>query len=399
MRLEVPPSFLPDARHFLFLIENHDEKIRGIYIGALDGMEPRRLLDAEAAALHPPSGQLLFIRQGTLFAQRLDSTGWQMVGSPYPIAEHVIRAGNGLSVSADGTIAYRVGTASGTPMRQFAWFNRLGRKLADVGEPIDGAGSPALSPDGHHVALYRRIPNWSVWLLDLERGAVSRFTIGAGDQVNPVWSPDGRRIVYLWRGTGASDLYEKSMDGSGDEKPLLVTDQDKTPSDWSPDSKFVLYRNTDPKTGSDLWALPLEVGRKPFPVVQTEFEEQDGQFSPPDGRWLAYESNKSGRVEIYVQPFLGPGSSTKVSLEGGSQIRWRKDGRELFYVAPDHRLMAVAVSSSGDGALKLGRPVALFSLGRDVNYMVAADGQRLLLNSPKGGESTAAVILNWKARQ
>jgi serine/threonine protein kinase len=392
------PRFLPDERHFLFLIANSDPETRGIYVGSLDGMEPRRLLDAQTAVFHRPSGQLLFVKQGTLFAQSLDRTAWKMTGNPYAIAERVAGLSAGLSVSVDGTISYRVGLPSGTPTRQFAWFDRAGNKVSDVGAPIDGAGSPSMSHDGRYVALYRHIGKWAVWLMDLERGVVTRLTLGAGDQVNPVWSPDGRRIVYLWRGKGASDLYQKSMDGSGTEEPLLVSDEDKSPTDWSADGRYVLYQNTGRNTGNDLWALPMQGDRKPFPVVQTTFEERDGQFSP-DGRWVAYESNRSGRVEVYIQPFPGPGPSTPVSSSGGSQVRWRRDGGEIFYIAPDHRLMAVSVSHSPkEGPITLGKPAALFSIGAD-NYMVSADGQKFLLNAHLSEPpAPIGVILNWKAK-
>src|SRR5262249_27963343 len=160
--------------------------------------------------------------------------------------------------------------------------------------------------------------------------------------------------VYLWRSAGASQLYQKSTEDVGKEEPLLVTEQDKSPSDWSPDGRYLLFQNTDPKTGEDLWALPLQGDRKPFPVVQTNFNEQDGQFSP-DGKWLAYQSKQSGRVEIYVQHFPGPGASTQVSTSGGSQVRWRRDGQELFYVTPDSRLMAVPVQiATKDGKIEFG---------------------------------------------
>jgi serine/threonine protein kinase/Tol biopolymer transport system component len=390
------PSFLPDGRRFLFEVKNNDPNSRGIYIGSLDGSEPRRLLDAENFAYHPPSGQLLFVRRGILFAQPLDADRLQPVGTPYQVAD---RVGGRVSISDDGSIAYRVGRGFGT--RQFAWFDRSGRRLANVGEPFDGGFSPSMSPDGRRVAMYRRIEgDWDIWLLSVERGVVSRFTLDAGDQVNPIWSPDGRRIVYLWRSTGASQLYQKPADAAGNEEPLLVTDQDKSPSDWSPDGRFVLYQNTDPKTGEDLWALPLEGDRKPFPVVQTTFQEQDGQFSP-DGRWLAYQSNQSGRVEIYVQRFPEPDAPTQVSLSGGSQVRWRRDGRELFYVAPDNKLMAVPVRASREGQIDFGTPVALFSTGSGTTYIVSPDGQRILLNVVQAGETpvSIAIILNWKPKQ
>jgi Tol biopolymer transport system component len=187
--------------------------------------------------------------------------------------------------------------------------------------------------------------------------------------------------------------------GAGDEEPLLVTDQEKSPSDWSLDGRYVLYQNTDSKTGEDLWALPMEGERKPFSVVQTNFNEQDGQFSP-DGRWVAYQSNQSGRVEIYVQPFPGPGAPIQLSASGGSQVRWRRDGRELFYAAPDNRLMAVPNrGGSKEGPIDFGTPVALFPLGLGAtNYIVSPDGRRFLLNQVGETPAAVAIILNWKAK-
>jgi Tol biopolymer transport system component len=392
------PTFLPDGRRFLFHVRNNDSNSRGIYLGSLDGAPPQRLLDAEYFAYHAPSGHLLFVRRGILFAQRLDLKQAQVTGSPYQVAD---RVGGRVSVSDDGSIAFRVGVPNAPSTRQFAWFDRTGRKIANVGEPFDGGRSPNMSPDGRRVAMYRRVEgDFDIWLLDVNRGVVTRFTLDAGDQVNPIWSPDGRRIVYLWRGAGASQLYQKRTDAAGKEEPLLVTAQDKSPSDWSPDGRYVLYRNTDPKTGEDLWALPLDGDHKPFPVVLTDFNEQDGQFSP-DGRWVAYQSDRSGRVEIYIQPFPGPGAPTQVSGSGGSQVRWGPDGQELFYVAPDNRLMAVPFqTSSKDGHIDFGTPAALFSMGgADVEYIVSRDGQRFLLNPVQPEASVpVAVILNWKPR-
>jgi Tol biopolymer transport system component len=393
------PSFLPDGRRFLFHVTNNDSNSRGIYLGSLDGSPPQRLLDAEYFAYHAPSGHLLFVRRGILFAQRLDLKQAKVTGTPYQVAD---RAGGRVSVSDDGSIAFRVGVPNALAARQFAWFDRTGRKIANVGEPFDGGRSPNMSPDGRRVAMYRRVEgDFDIWLLDVDRGIVARFTLDTGDQVNPIWSPDGRRIVYLWRGAGASQLYQKRTDAAGKEEPLLVTAQDKSPSDWSPDGRYVLYRNTDPKTGEDLWALPLDGDHKPFPVVRTDFNEQDGQFSP-DGRWLAYQSNQSGgRVEIYVQPFPGPGAPIQVSSSGGSQVRWRSDGQELFYAAPDNRLMAVPVHiGSKDGHIDFGTPAALFSMGEaDVDYIVSGKGQRFLLNPVQPAANVpVAVILNWKPR-
>ena len=229
--------------------------------------------------------------------------------------------------------------------------------------------------------------NTDIWLLETRRGVFSRFTSDVADDVSPVWSPDGDRIVFSSNRKGVHDLYQKSATAGGSEELLLSTAQTKIATDWSPDGRFVLFNSQDPKRGSDIWALPLDGSGKPFPVVQTNFDEQDAQFSP-DGKWIAYQSDESGRVEIYVQPFPGPGNKWPISTNGGSQVRWRRDGKELFYVALDGRLMAVPSESRRTPDPEVGTPVTLFTprLGGAVQqgdyrhqYMVSSDGQRFLV--------------------
>ena len=362
------PQFLADGRHFLYYVSGSPET-RGVYVGSLDGRETRRVLDADAAAAVASSGQVLFVRQGTLFAQAFDPVRLDLTGSPSPVAERVavdVRTSQAsLSASASGPIAYRDRSASGAD-RQFAWFDRSGKELGKAGDP-DNAGpqGPSISPDGRRVALERAANgNRDVWLLDLVRGVLSRFTFDVANDAYPVWSPDGTRIAFTSSRKGPYDLYQKPTAGAGTEELLLATAQGKQPVDWSPDGRFLLYRSRslNPKLDFDfdLWALPLDGDRKPFPVVQTNFEERDGQFSP-DGKWIAYQSNESGSVEIYVAPFPGPGGKTIVSTGGGAQVRWRRDGRELFYIAPDGRLMAVPIGLASNGqALEAGVPVPLF---------------------------------------
>jgi Tol biopolymer transport system component len=213
------------------------------------------------------------------------------------------------------------------------------------------------------------------------------------------------------RKSGASDLYQKSATGAGSEDLLLTTAQRKTPADWSPDGRFLLYRSLDPKTSLDLWVLPLEGDRKPFPLVQTNFDEPTGQFSP-DGNWIAYESNESERYEVYVRPFSGREDKVsgkwRISANGGAQVRWNRNGKELFYIALDERLMAVPIQFGSNGqAVEPGTPVALFTrrVGGAVQdayrpeYMVSRDGQRFLMNTiTEEATSPITVILNWKAR-
>jgi Tol biopolymer transport system component len=251
--------------------------------------------------------------------------------------------------------------------------------------------------------------NVDIWLLEPGRGLLNRFTTDPTVEAFPIWSPDGRVIVFNSIRAGGNDLYQRPLDGSAPETLLLANSEVKQPSDWSPDGRFVLYRSRDrlgPATG--LWALPLAPGSKPFPVVKTTFNNTDGQFSP-DGQWIAYQSDESGRVEIYVQPFPGPGGRERISTNGGAQVRWRHDGKELFYVGLDGRLMAVPVRLMSERRqVEVGTPVPLFAtrIGGAVQangvlrqqYMVSADGQRFLMSTvPETTSNTPiTVIVNWK---
>ena len=187
--------------------------------------------------------------------------------------------------------------------------------------------------------------NADVWLMETRRGVLSRFTTHPAEDVFPVWSHDGSRIAFASNRSGEVGLYQKAATGIGDEEVLLPPGPVAVlAADWSPDGKFLLYDRLGPETGVDLWVVPLR-GGKPFPAIQTESDERDGQFSP-DGKWIAYQSNRSGRFEVYLQPFPGPGAPVQVSKNGGAQVRWRQDGRELFYIGLDGRLMAVPIQLS-----------------------------------------------------
>ena len=345
-----------------------------------------------------------------LSARPFDPVHLAITGEPIPIAPAVAAPGVGqpsFSISDAGVLAYRGG---GAGRRQLVWVDRSGKRL-DVLAPPDDAGlsGPELVRDGSRVAVTRFVQgNVDAWLLDVTRAATTRLTSDASADGNPVWSPDGTQIVFYSSRNGNFDLFTKPADGSAEERPLLVTPQGKAPQDWSSDGRFLLYAAQDPKTASDLWALPLSGDRKPFPVVQTPFDEVQGQFSP-DARWVAYASNETGRYEVYVRPFPGPGGKWQVSTDGGIYPRWRHDGKELFYIAPDNRMMAVPIQVQG--TLSMGTAAALFttelatggSLGiggfqSKPEYAVAADG-RFLLNVTVGdpAASPITVVLNWTA--
>ena len=399
------PQFLPDGRHFIY----SDTALRSVYVGSLDGSLSKRLLDADSAAVVSPAGFLLFGRQTTLFAQAFDFRTLELTGNPVPVAEPLAIEPavfvSGLSVTSD-IVAYR--TRAPGAARQLTWLDRSGKALATVGD-LDPAGlsDPDLSPDGKRIAVTRTVNSNDVWLIDAIRGVPTRFTFDAAFEARPIWSPDGLRVAFQSNRSGVYDLYSKAASGAGADELLLESDRNKAPMDFSFDGRMLLYRSTDPKTGWDLWALPMSGDRKPFPFLKTSFEEYEGQFSP-DAKWVAYQSNESGRFEIYVQPFPGPGGKFQISANGGAQPRWNRSGNEIFYVSLDAKMMATPVTLSPNGqSLETGTPAALFPVhiaggplpgSNKQQYAVSADGQRFLVNLEVGEQtaSSVTIIFNWR---
>ncbi|MEO7270821.1 MAG: hypothetical protein ABIX28_25740, partial [Vicinamibacterales bacterium] len=402
------PRFLPDGRRFLYFVQGSAE-VRGVYVGQLNGGATRKLFDADSAAVYA-SGHLLFVRGATLYAQLFDLTKGDVTGSPLSVANDVMgsmlaNARAGLSAGG-GSVAFRVGSAHAE--RQFTWIDRSGHEVRKVGAPDSGdALSPSISPDGKSVAFLRRVDgNTGVWLLETRRGLLSRFTDHAAENIFPAWSPDGTRIAFTSTRDGRFDLYQRGTTGVGVDELLLPSAEETFACDWSPDGRLLLYQRRSVETGFDLWALPLGGTAKPFPVSQTPFEEKDGQFSP-DGKRIAFQSNRSGRFELYVQSFPGPGTPLRVSTNGGAQVRWRPDGHELFYIALDGRLMAAPLQTRADGELDVNIPVPLFAthIGRVITavgaqYVVSRDGQRFLMNTvvEDTHQTPIRVIVNWRPR-
>jgi Tol biopolymer transport system component len=402
-RGHLAPRFLPDGRHFLFLVTGNPES-RGVYIGQLDRFEATRLFDADTPAVYADSGHLLFIREGKLLAQSFDPDRFALSGEAFPIAEQVT-TGTMLSASAAGPIVYRTASVS-TLQNQLTWLDRSGRELDKVVYPANAVPGPALSHDSRRIAAFRLVNgNMDVWAYDTARRAWDRITFDPGDDIWPLWSPDDRQMVFgSARGTDVVNLYRKILSAPpGSEELLLSAERGAFPMDWSSDGRFVLYDDLGKKSGSDLWAVPLAGDRKPFEVVRTDFDEGLGQFSP-DVRWIAYQSDRTGRVEIYLRPFPGPGADLLVSTDGGTQPRWSPNGKELFYVGEDDRLMAVPIQFSADGkTAEPGKPVSLFAtaLGRQYVYRqryVVLANDRFVTNSyvESGTASPITVILNWK---
>ena len=395
------PQFLPDWRHFIYFRRDVSGS-RGVYIADLQGGDGRRVLDTDAAAVFAAPGYLLFSRQGVLFAQAFDSRTFNIRGDPLPVAKGVFVNGPMLnapvSASRAGPIVYRTASAGG--LRQFIWFDRQGRVLGNVGEPTENLLQPELSPDGRRVAVHRLLDaNTDIWMLDVDRGILSRVTSSPLAENSPIWSPDGQRLMIASTG----NLHVIAPAG-GDlkEDVLLETPREKWPNDWSRDGEYVLYgeRGTT-MTSRHLWALSLG-DRKPVPVAQSAADEENGQFSP-DARWIAYQSTESGRMEVYVQPFRHPGPKVRVSTGGGVQARWSSDGRELFYIGLDGKLMAVLVTlGANEMQIGVAKPLFATRIGDPLEtnmrraYVVSVDNQRFLIDTLSETTVPMTVLLNWR---
>ncbi len=407
------PTFLPDGKHFVYFRGGGPEN-SGVYVGALDAKpaeqsSQRLLASITGADFVPPasagSGHLLFLRDSTLMAQPFDTQTLQLSGEAAPVGEGV---GSNVSIgyfssSANGILAFR---GASVELHQLSWYNRQGKALETAGQPGD-YNSLAISPDGKQVAAQRRESQGNnLWLIEFARSAAKRFTIDPAVDSGPVWSPDGSRIAFASNREGVLDLYMRPAGGIGGEETLVKNNNPKYVDDWSRDGKFLIYAEQNPKTKRDLWVLPMEGDRKPAMFLQTEFNESEAKFSP-DGHWVAYESDESGKIEVYVRPFPknGSGSELVVSNGGGSQPRWRRDGKEVFYFADGGKLMAVDVTTSP--ALKIGVPHLLFQaaifgggLSNEIlRWDAASDGQRFLINTVPGENVSApiTVVLNWQA--
>jgi serine/threonine protein kinase/Tol biopolymer transport system component len=400
------PVFLPDGRHFLYLVQSPTT----IAIGSLDSKQTKRLLRADAKALYAPPGYLLFVRQSALFAQPFDATRLELSGDSFRIVERLSTVPSlghaAFSVSDNGVLAYRTADITST---QLSWFDRNGQPAGTVGDP--GAYLQiSLSPDEKQVAIEQLDAQLTsgVWLADTGRGVSTRVTFDQQSAGDPVWSPDSRQIAFYSerKGPGSRDVFLKSLT-AGKEAPVLESRERKVPHAWSRDGHFLAYAQVGGPAysgGVDIWILPLSGARKPFPFLVSPFYKSHAQFSP-DGRWIAYDSDESGRFEVYIQAFRGPGGpgeQVRVSTNGGAQPRWRQDGEELFYIAPDGALMAAEMRLGS--SLEPTIPKRLFVTGMAVNpvlhqYAVAENGQRFLMILPvvRPSPSPITVVLNWTA--
>ncbi len=387
------PSFLPGGRQFLFYAAGEPE-VSGIYLGSLDGAPAKRVTAADSSGALLSPGRLLFLRQGTLVVRQFDAARGELTGDPITLASDVGQ----FAVSANGIVAHR--SAGGGRQARMTWFDRTGQTTPG---PALAVNAPELSPDERQVAFDRTTRgNRDVWIMDLARESVTPFTVDPAVDGFPLWSPDGTQIVFESTRKGTFDLWIKPSSGASPEQLLLEMADSEWPLHWSKDGLFLLYQTSDLKTKWDLWALPMTGSeRTPLVVANSRFAERMGQFSP-DGRWLAYETNESGRPEIVVQAFPKASGRFPVSTSGGTAPRWRPDGNEILFIAPDGTVMAVPITTTGS-SFEAGKPMALFPT--DITpqpfksqYAVSRDG-RLIVNNQQTEEGTASpitLILNWK---
>jgi eukaryotic-like serine/threonine-protein kinase len=371
--------------------------------------ERKVLIEGGTDARYLPTGHLIYVLRGTVLAVPFDVARRAVLGGPVALVEGVMQitgqtGAAQFSVSRDGTLVYLPATAAATALRALVWVDRRGREDL-VGAPARVYVGVALSPDGTRVALGAQDEDNDIWIWSFARRTFTRLTFDPGIEGLPLWSPDGRRIVFYARGTGASNLFWQTADAAGAPERLTDSPNSQVPNSFSPGGDQLVFQETDAKTGTDLRLLSLGGERRTGVLLQTTFIERNGEISP-DGRWIAYDSNESGRTEVYVRPFPSVHAGRwQISTGGGVRPIWAPSGRELFYVAPGEtvsRMMTVPVQTAS--VFSHGNPEVLFD-GRyflastNRTYAVAPDGQRFLMVK-EGDTSTdtsaqVVVVENW----
>ena len=408
------PSFLPDGRHFIYFINSTVPEESGIYIGSLDDapehQSKNRLLANRFGATYVASdggaGHLLFLRGGVVMAQAFDATKLELLGEPAPVAERVGSAyETGHFAVTPNVMVYR-GEDPATEF-QLTWFDAQGKLAEKVGDP-GGITDPSLSPDASRVAIIKYVKNMfsaDAWLLDLKRGSSMRFTFGPGSTLFPIWSPDGSEIVFSSNRDGTYNLYRKPVDGAKAEQLLLRSNDDKRALGWSRDGRFLLYATSKNLGTEQMWVLPMKGEPNPIPFTHSRFDETDGKFSP-DGRWVAYESNETGKYEIYVREFPGSanvaetGGKWMVSKDGGEFPMWRADGKELAYIGLD-KTIVMALTVNTERTFEPGPPRELLKIPADRgNFSRVAptpDFKRFLMPVAveKKVPQSFTVMFNW----
>jgi serine/threonine protein kinase len=397
------PSFLPDGKHFVFLADAETTEDHHIRVGSLDSSESDILFGAVSRILYAKPGYLVYVNQGALVARAFDADSRKVVGEPLTIVPNVAEIGSNheydFSISNNGVLAYQ----SGTSKSQLTWFDREGKKLDVVGEPGSYA-AVVLSNDERRVATSlldadSRVAD--IWVSDLSRKSLSKLTFEPSSEGDPVWSPDDTQIVFSSNrlGSGPVDIYRKPASGAGNDELILQSEGAKFPTSWSQDGQLVMFENWGSKTKAGLWVLSLPDKQVKELLQATAYDIFQGQISP-DSKFVAYTSNESARDEVYVQPITVNGEKWRISSNGGSSATWRRDGKELFYITNDGKVMAVEIKSSQP--FEIGVPRQLFqtaikNLQRSLCYSPSKDGQRFLINTYAEVSNPApmTVVFNW----
>jgi Tol biopolymer transport system component len=399
------PAFLPDGRHFLYSTFDGDAGKRGIYAGSLAGGTSSLVVQAESKPVYAGAGLLLFQREGTVFAQPFDAGNLRLTGEPRRVADDV--AFNSLSgfgafaASDNGVLVFRGGVAA-MLMNELRWLGRDGKLLGKAGEP--GAYRQiALSPDDKRVAIERRdskTTKYDVWTLELSSDIQTRLTFDSASALGPIWAPDSRTVVFHSTRKGPINFYQKTIGSSNEAVVLESAESPKYTEDVSGDGKFFLYHRDAPV---GLYALPRTGDRKPITLVESQFSIDEARFSP-DGKWIAYGSTESGEWEVYVAAFPAFDHRQRVSSHGGGQVRWRADGKELYYLSPDGKVMAVAARAGSPLEFIVPKelfqsPIARPSMNID-QWGVSRDGQRFLFIAPMQTQAATidpiTVVVNWQ---
>jgi Tol biopolymer transport system component len=401
------PQFLPDGRHFLFLGQATSSGDSTIYVGSLDGGEPKVLLRNESNAMYAPPGYLLFLRQETLLAQPFNANKLQLAGEAAPLAGHggvdsTMAKGN-FSVSENGILVYANGTMSDA---RLLWFDRSGKQLAETAG-VDLYGFPRISPDGRKLAVSKlsAASSSGIWIFDLNRNTSSRLTFLAGKDAMPVWSPDGKFIAFASNQGANRHIDQQAADGSGTATPLVAAQGDEILPSWSSDGRYLLFQSHSNQGNSpwEIWAAPLFGDRKTFPVAQNPHFLQGDAALSPDGKWLAYDTDETGRLEVYLMPFRHGGGKWQLSTSGGGCSRWRADGKELFYMSLDNKLMSVEISEQASSVV-IGKVQPLFQANPvprapECMYDVTPSGQKFVVVTLalEPGSHPLTLALNWPA--
>ena len=399
------PYFLPDGKHFIFLADAGTTENHHIRVGSLDSHETQILFSAVTRIAYAPPGYLLYVSQGALVAQPFDAAKLKVTGEPTILAEQVVDVGQNhefdFSVSDDGVLAYQEGSATS----RFVWFDRTGKKLETVAVP-DNYSSIAISGDGRRAAtglLDADGRQSDLWIFDLSRNRRTRLTFDPQSDGDPVWSPDGNRIAFSSNrtGDGHAHIYVTSSGSTGDDQLLLPSDTDDIPSCWSRDGQNIVFMRWTNGGHASIWLLPLSGGGQPKPLLQSAaFDQIDAKLSP-DGHLIAYASNETGRLEVYLQAFPISGRKVTVSSNGGGLPLWRDDSKELFYVTGAGKMMSAEIKTAG--TLESSVPRELFQANIKFRvgfpYAVTPDGARFLINTPADADNPTPlmVVLNWPA--